>query len=84
MQVFVDKYKSFTKTYKKYAEIDQIDIQSRYSSIQQITKYTTGSAYLSFQIVCLDYNNSLVEMYTFGHDAYRQVIEQLIPIKDRW
>ena len=23
-------------------------------------------------------------MYTFGHDAYRQVIEQLISIKDKW
>ena len=88
---FVDKCKSFTvKTYGELEkwpnndefDIQTIDIKSRYPDIQQIIRETSDEALVSFQVVCLEYNKSLVEIYTFGYDAYRQVVEQLMQIKN--
>ena len=36
---------------------------------------------IMFQVKCEEFNKSLIELYTFGYDAYRQVADQLMQIK---
>ena len=87
----LDKCKSFTiKTcneLRKWLNDDEFKIQSieigiRYPGLQQITRTSSkdDNKLVSFQITCVEFNKSLVEVYTFGYDAYRQVIDQLMQI----
>ena len=65
--------------------IRSIEIASRYPGMQQITRAVSednDNVSVSFQAVCMEFNTSLIELYTFGFDAYRQVAEQLMQIKN--
>ena len=94
-QCLFDKCKSFvTKTIgelKKWPNDDEfriynINLSSRYPSMQEIRIEDAGdngnSIYI--QCECKDHNKTLVELYTFGFDAYKQVTQQLIDVKKPW
>ena len=56
-----------------------VDVKNKYEEYQHVTRREKMyGKLLTFEIAPLTNNNSIVETFAFGYDAYKQVVEQLI------
>ena len=75
---YVDKAVIVKTTSNQLLFVD-VDVQNKYNEYQHITRQEKmHGKLLTFEIARLTNNNSMIETFAFGYDAYRQVVEQLI------